>query len=122
MRGLREECLLCHREAEEAEEREIRAASERKMGRASEEALQLPTQLELLLAASAADLEKAQELLQSLGRGGRLERRCAIGLDVEWKPSLEKRGGMQKHRRSQSMEPCSTLQLAADDFAPSAKP
>ena len=42
-----------------------------------EETLQLPA-LELLLAASASDLERAAELLQGLGRSGNLERLGAI--------------------------------------------
>jgi len=50
---------------------------------------------------------------------GFLARGRALGLDVEWRPTLEKRSGMQKHRRCANvakLEPCATLQVAADDF------
>ncbi|CAE7197020.1 EXD3, partial [Symbiodinium pilosum] len=131
----RDVCQACVREAEEAEERELRAASDRKMAAAAEEdacCLQLPEAVaaNVFLVSTEAELQEIRVRLQSVvesapadgpDAGTLLGRRgAAIGLDTEWKPFLEKRGGMQKHRRSSqsvvSMEPCSTLQVAAEDF------
>ncbi|CAJ1406001.1 unnamed protein product [Effrenium voratum] len=131
--SFRDACGACVREAEEAEATELRAASNRKMAAAAEEegaCLQLPEHVasqvmvistpvelrdvakRLLALASLADADSLPTTLATPGR--------VLGLDAEWKPFLEKRGGMQKHRRSTqtvaAMEPCSTLQVAADDF------
>ncbi|CAE7771154.1 EXD3 [Symbiodinium microadriaticum] len=128
-------CIACVREAEEAEEKELRAASDRKMAAAAEEdaiCLQLPDAVaaNVVLVSTEADLLHIRARLMALADVSQpaepnvdeLIHRCGscIGLDTEWKPFLEKRGGMQKHRRSNqsatSMEPCSTLQLAVEDF------
>jgi len=75
----------------------------------------------VLLVSSAEELHAAAELLvpadhkvpgdflKSLGM------RRVFGLDVEWRPHLEKKSGMKKHRRSaQTLEPCATLQISTD--------
>eukprot|EP00435_Cladocopium_sp_Y103_P058504 s1151_g20.t1 len=128
-----EECEACVCEAEDAEEKELRAATDRKMAAAAEEdaiSLQLPDSVaqQVFFVANAADLDDVEQRLSQLVAfdGGSdhifeklAEKGRALGLDAEWKPFLEKRGGMQKHRRSTQsagMEPCSTLQVAADDF------
>lgn len=128
-----EECEACLREAEDAEERELRAATDRKMAAAAEEdaiSLQLPDSVaqQVFFVANAADLDDVEQRLSQLvtcdGGSDHIFKKLAekgrtLGLDAEWKPFLEKRGGMQKHQRSTQsagMEPCSTLQVAADDF------
>lgn len=128
-----EECEACLREAEDAEERELRAATDRKMAAAAEEdaiSLQLPDSVaqQVFFVANAADLDDVEQRLSQLvtcdGGSDHIFKKLAgkgrtLGLDAEWKPFLEKRGGMQKHQRSTQsagMEPCSTLQAAADDF------
>lgn len=161
-------------EAEDAEEKELRAASNRKMAAAAEEdavSLQLPDSVaqQVFFVSTGQDLDDAEQHLRQLVRqngscddifGMLATKGRALGLDAEWKPFLEKRlglpwfawvclqkielfafslhlycmflrlqsftsllllrrGGMQKHRRSTEgvpMEPCSTLQVAADDF------
>jgi len=132
--NFRNECAACVREAEEAEERELRAVNSRRIAEDDDDTccLQLPPELAasvmlvdsdetLLMAADAfralsaeaACASKANSVENALSDGR------ALGLDVEWRPTLEKRGGMQKHRRSgqpASMEPCSTLQVAARGF------
>ena len=133
--SFREVCATCVQEAEEAEERELRAASNRKMAAAVEEdasCLQIPSSVaaNLVLVSTEVELHQIRDRLIAVADAAPTDltdietllckRKSAIGLDTEWKPFLEKRGGMQKHRRSSqsvvSMEPCSTLQVAAEDF------
>merc|ERR1711871_892766 len=87
--------------------------------------LRLPQQVadQVLMADSAESLREArerfEEVLSALKEGpADLSTGRCLGLDVEWRPGLEKRGGMQRHRRhgNSHLEPCSTLQVAADSF------
>ena len=102
--GFEEECRACLREAEDAEEKELRAATDRKMAAAAEEdaiSLRLPDAVaqEVLFVASAADLDDAEQrlcqLLQAVDCNGNIfeslaQKGRALGLDAEWKPFLEK--------------------------------
>eukprot|EP00930_Biecheleria_cincta_P074539 TRINITY_DN61756_c0_g1_i1.p1 TRINITY_DN61756_c0_g1~~TRINITY_DN61756_c0_g1_i1.p1 ORF type:complete len:762 (+),score=158.40 TRINITY_DN61756_c0_g1_i1:28-2313(+) len=136
----RKVCAACVKEAEDAEARDLRAANEQRMAAfASEDAdcLQLPASVadQVILVSTSSQLEEAAALFaklragdadrENLNAGGDVAsllaiRDRALGLDVEWRPTLEKRGGMQKHRRtsqaSGKMEPCATLQVAAESF------
>ncbi|CAK9059161.1 unnamed protein product [Durusdinium trenchii] len=124
-----EECEACVQEAEEAEEKEIRAVSDRKIAAVEEDAnsLQLPPEVaeQIFFVSNKSELQEVEDRLSEMLRLNSegdaftllAQPGHAVGLDVEWRPFLEKRSGMQKHRRSTaSMEPCSTLQLAADRY------
>ena len=104
-RGFQEECEACLREAEDAEERELRAATDRKMAAAAEEdaiSLQLPDSVaqQVFFVANAADLDDVEQRLSQLvtcdGGSDHIFKKLAgkgrtLGLDAEWKPFLEKK-------------------------------
>lgn len=95
-------------EAEDAEEKELRAASNRKMAAAAEEdavSLQLPDSVaqQVFFLSTGQDLDDAEQHLRQLVRqngscddifGMLATKGRALGLDAEWKPFLEKRLGL----------------------------
>jgi len=142
--GLAKVCREVVKEAEEAEEKELRDANAKRIASNDDTGcLQLPEKVasSLLLVDSLEGLHTAFERLREEFRGLELNanpgvansgeeaipdvkellsKGHCIGLDVEWRPGLEKRGGMQKHRRSGKvgrLEPCSTLQAATPNCA-----
>jgi len=107
-RGFQAECEACLCEAEDAEEKELRAASNRKMAAAAEEdavSLQLPDSVaqQVFFLSTGQDLDDAEQHLRQLVRqngscddifGMLATKGRALGLDAEWKPFLEKRLGL----------------------------
>mmetsp|Transcript_2724 Transcript_2724/g.10636 ORF Transcript_2724/g.10636 Transcript_2724/m.10636 type:complete len:1466 (+) Transcript_2724:66-4463(+) len=144
------ECAACIREAEEAEGGELRAANAKRIAADDDlGCLTLPAGAakNLHFVATAAELDDAVARFETVFEGLRLHvpregasesesgvveeaavlstaemiaKGHCLGLDVEWRPGLERRGGMHKHRRSGlpgRLEPCSTLQVASEDCA-----